>query len=417
MRNNRVKILVIGTTDTQGGAARVGWDIGNELIRRGYDVKYIVGYKKSKAKYVYELHKPIFTKWIDENTRYNATSLFRHLRSYFFSNTIDFGASDEILNHPWYKEADIIHLHNLHGNFFKFDTLQKIDKQKKVVWTLHDMWAVTGKCAYIQDQSKWQDGYHRCNSLNAYPPTLWDNSKYMWSKKKSIYDNLSNTTVVAPSLWLDNIVSISILKHSQRLVIHNGVEQSVFTSNNQKNIRIKLGLPLDAKIITFVAQGGQTDPRKGWKYIECIISKFSHNRNIHFLAIGDGNSTVKNPNITTVPFVSNKQELAEYYSASDMLLFSSLAENCPLVVLEAMSCGLPVVSFDVGGVKELVLHKENGYISKYKDVEDLEKGINWVISLSSKHKERLSKTNRSRVEKYFTTKVMVDQYEKLFKQL
>lgn len=417
MNSKKLKILVIGTTDNQGGAARVGWDVGHELSRLGHDIRYIVGYKKSTHNYVYELSKPGLTKWFDENTRYNATSLVRHFRSYLLSNTLDFGASEEILNHPWYKSADIVHLHNLHGNFFQFKTLKKIDREKKVVWTLHDMWAVTGKCAYTEDQSNWSDGYHKCETLLSYPPALWDNTRYMWEKKKSLYKQLSNTTIVSPSDWLSQIVKQSILKHLPRVVIHNGVDQSVFSLHAKATLRSKLALPQNKKIIAFVAQGGQSDLRKGWQYVQTIIDKYKGDESLHFLAIGDGKAVENLPNITTVPFISDKKTLAMYYSASDLLLFTSLAENCPLVLLEAMSCGLPVVSFDVGGVPELVLHKQNGYIAKYKDVEDLANGVKWILGLDDKDREKICKANRARVEKNFTTKIMVDKYEKLFNQL
>lgn len=417
MKHKTLKILVIGTTDTQGGAARVGWDIGHELMSHGHDVKYIVGYKKSTHGYVYELSKRWLTKWVDEHTRYNATSLVRHFRSYLLSNTLDFGASDEILNHPWYKEADIIHLHNLHGNFFRFETLKKLDREKKVVWTLHDMWAVTGKCAYTEDQSEWSDGYHKCETLLSYPPTLWDNTRYMWEKKKTLYQQLSNTTIVSPSDWLSQIASQSIVKHLPRVVIHNGIDQSVFTLHVKPALRSQLGLPQNKKIIAFVAQGGQSDPRKGWRYVQTIIAQYKDATDLHFLAIGDGQTVENLPNVTTIPFILDKKTLAKYYSASDLLLFTSLAENCPLVILEGMSCGLPIVSFDVGGVPELVLHKQNGYIAKYKDVEDLQNGVKWVLGLGDTVRVKMSKANRARVEKNFTTKIMVDKYEKLFNQL
>lgn len=412
-----MKILVVGTTDNQGGAARVGWDIGRELINRGHEVKYIVGYKKSDRKFVYELSKPYITKWLDDHTRYNATSLFRHVRSYIFSNTIDFGASNEILEHPWYKEADIVHIHNLHGNFFKLSILKKIDQDKKIIWTLHDMWAVTGKCAYTDDQKKWQDGYHKCRTLGAYPPTLWDNSKYMWEKKNSLYKDLTHTTIVVPSNWLDKIVSKSILKHLPRVVIHNGVDQFVYQFRSKYKLRNKLGLPLKKKIIVFVAHGGQSDPRKGWKYIQNIMNCYRTDSNLHFLAIGDGKEITNLPNITTIPFISNKSALAEYYSASDVLLFTSLAENCPLVLLEALSSGLPVISFNVGGVPELIIHKKNGYVARYKDDKDLARGLSWILGLKDEERHNMGLDNIARAKKFFSTKVMVDKYEKLYNQL
>jgi len=413
---SKLKVLIIGTTDNQGGAASVGWDLGHELIKRGYSVKYIVGYKKSTKNYVYELHKPVITKWLDQHTRYNATGIYRHLIAYFTANNIDSGASLEILKHPWYQEADIVHCHNLHGNYFKLDTLKQIASEKKLVWTLHDMSAITGKCAFTEDPAVWSDGYHPCRTLNAYPPMLWDHTRYMWYKKQDIYHKIKSGAIVTPSLWLQKIVKDSMLKHLPTYLIYNGVDIDLFQPMDKLATRKKLHLPLDKKIIMFAAQGGQKDPRKGWVYVEEIMRHYSSDKNIHFISIGSGKEATLHDNLTTLPYL-NKNQLSQYYNAADIFLFTSLAENCPLVVLEAMACGLPVVSFDVGGVKELVTHKTNGYIAKYKDGEDLSVGLKWAFNLTEKELDKLCKANREKVIEKYSIAKMTDQYEKLYIQL
>lgn len=410
-------ILIIGTTDNQGGAARVGWEIGNEMSSRGYDVKYIVGYKKSHSKNVYELFKPKILKYFDEHTRFNLTSLFRHLRSYILANNIDYGAYEEIINHPWYKEADIVHCHNLHGNFFKLESLIRISREKKTIWTFHDMWPITGKCVYIDNQDEWEDGYHNCKNLEAYPPMLWDNTDYMWHKKNDIYSKLLNTTIISPSIWLSKIIDKSMAKHIPHQTIHNGVDTNIFTNKDKDKMRKRLHLPLGKRIVIFTAQGGQNDPRKGWEYVDMLMKQHNTNEQLHFVCIGSGNKISQTNNLTLIPFVADKEKLSEYYNAADVLLFTSLAENCPLVVLEAMSCGLPVVSFEVGGVPELVKHMQNGYIAKFKDQKDLARGLNWVLTLSKKRYAQLSQTNRLRVRNSFSIKKMVDQYEKVYNQV
>jgi glycosyltransferase involved in cell wall biosynthesis len=134
------------------------------------------------------------------------------------------------------------------------------------------------------------------------------------------------------------------------------------------------------------------------------------------MCIGGAN-TEQLGNIVYVPNISDKNILAEHYGLSDVFLFTSLAENCPLVVLEAMSCGLPVVSFDVGGVPELVTHKTNGYIAKYKDGVDLMKGLKWILTMTDTEFRHLSKNNRQKVVESYSIAKMTDQYEVLFKRI
>jgi glycosyltransferase involved in cell wall biosynthesis len=88
-----------------------------------------------------------------------------------------------------------------------------------------------------------------------------------------------------------------------------------------------------------------------------------------------------------------------------------------LVILEAMSCGTPIVSFDVGGVKEALIHKQNGYIAKYKDVNDLLNGIKYIFGLEKSDLEKNSQNSIQRVKENFTLDIMTENYIKLYKQI
>ena len=118
-----------------------------------------------------------------------------------------------------------------------------------------------------------------------------------------------------------------------------------------------------------------------------------------------------------VRYTKNESEVSMYYSAADVLLFTSIAENFPLVVLEAMSCGLPIVSFDTGGIKEAVIHKKNGYIAKYKDVQDVNDGLNFILKNSEEKRSRMSNINRERILHNFTVEDMVKKYLSLYQKI
>lgn len=411
-----IKILVIGTSDNVGGAAGVGWNLGQNLLRKGVDVKYIVAYKNSKEPYVYELRKPALLKWLDEHTKYSFTALYRHMLAYFLANDVDFGAKEEIIAHPWYKDADIIHMQNIHGNNFKLDFLKSISMEKKIVWTLHDMWALTGKCVYSSNPNEWNEGYHKCSQLSSQPPMLWDNTKYLWDKKRGVYKSLSNLTVVTPSRWLFNMVSKSILKNQDRTFIPNGIDTDLFRVRSKRRIRSKLGLPQSKKIILFVAQGAITDPRKGWSYAESLINSFKKNSEVMFVCVG-GRKENFQKNVKFVDFMKDKENLAEYYSASDLLLFTSLAENCPLVVLEALSTGLPIVAFKEGGVKELFSHEANGYLVRYKNSADLKRGVKYILSLGKVSLVKMREMNRQLALKKYSLPKMTEGYLELYSKI
>jgi glycosyltransferase involved in cell wall biosynthesis len=410
------KILMIGTADNLGGAARVGWNLGNQLRKTGWQVRYIVGKKNSDKKYVFELKSNFVVKMIDSLFASKAVSPTRHIMSFFLSNDIDFGASSQILNHPWYKESDLVHLHNIHGNFFKLETLKAICKEKKVVWTMHDLWPMTAHCVYCYDCGDWNKGKHHKFIWGKYGNMLWDNSSYLWNKKKNVYSEC-DMHLVSSSEWIDGYVRESILSDKPHTVILNGVDSKVFKPLNKVSIRKELKFPKGKRIVSFIVQGGLNDPRKGGKYFIKIAKYFEKKTNIHFLCVGGGKTKITKGNVTFVPFVNSNKELVKYYNSSDLYLFTSLADNCPHTPLEAMACGLPVVAFDVGGVKEEVKHFKNGYIAKYKDVTDTIKGVKYILNLSSRDYLNMRKKNIAKVKNRFSIESMTEQYIKVYNDI
>jgi glycosyltransferase involved in cell wall biosynthesis len=137
---------------------------------------------------------------------------------------------------------------------------------------------------------------------------------------------------------------------------------------------------------------------------------------VWFVDLGGDNAGISG-NIQTVPYVADEKVLAKYYSAADVLLYPTLADNCPLVVLEAQACGLPVVSFNTGGVPELVEHQKTGYIAEYENTQDLISGLRWVISRPPGEIYSIRAIARTRVVSNFTSDHMADQYLDLYRSL
>jgi glycosyltransferase involved in cell wall biosynthesis len=395
-----MNIFTINTLDRKGGAAEVAWSIKTELEKEGHLVNLFVGRKNSNDKFV----KAIPYSRIIGGLVYLAAT------------DIDFWMSDKILDTEEFRVADVVHCHNLHGNYFKLATLEKIAKLKPVVWTFHDMWPITPHCAHAFD-GRVRDGFFQCPSLNTYQKILWHNEKYLSRKKKSIYDN-SSFHIVVPSLWLKEKVSQSTLSEKPIHLIPNGIDTSIFFRRDKSICRKKHNLPQNKKIILFVAAGGKNNEWKGWKYTEAVISHFQKNEECVLVCIGGDRLEKKTSNgIIYIPYVEDKNILSEYFSSADVFLFTSIAENFPLVVLEAMGSGTPVVSFDVGGVKEAVIHRENGYISEYKNSKDLICGVEYIFSLSLDEIQKMSDHSARRVKDEFSLQIMADKYLKLYKSI
>ena len=135
--------------------------------------------------------------------------------------------SDWILANKEYKESDLVHCHNIHGSFFSLETLNKISKEKPVVWTLHDEWSITPHCAFTFEGTNIKNGFYQCTNKNIYPRILWHNENFLMKQKEKIYKN-SKLNIVVPGLWLKNKVEKSILKNQNIKLIYYGINTNIF---------------------------------------------------------------------------------------------------------------------------------------------------------------------------------------------
>ncbi len=391
-----MNILQIGTIDNRGGAAIVSWELRNKLMALGHTVNMFVGIKYSQEKNVFQIPRKKYQDYLVK----------------IFANDLIFAKTDYILKTPEFKNADIIHCHNLHSNFFNLNTLSKISKIKPVVWTQHDLWAFTGGCT---DELKCKNPKPRKFLL-----FLWDNTNYLLRKKNAIYKK-SKLNIVVPSVWLKRKIEKSILKDQNISLIYNGIDNSIFKKYEKNKTRQELNLPLNKKIILFIAKGGKKNILKGWQYIEKIISYYKNNKNILFVCIGEENNQqgehLGGNNIKYINYIKDKKILAKYFSSADLFLYPSLADVFGLVAAESLSCGTPIVAFKTGGIPEIVIHKKNGYIAEYQNTDDLINGIEYIFKLNDDEINKMSENSIQRVKENFTLDIMINNYLKLYKKI
>jgi glycosyltransferase involved in cell wall biosynthesis len=280
-----------------------------------------------------------------------------------------------------FKNYDIIHLHWVVG-MLDYKRLGKLLGNKPVVWTLADMNAFTGGCHY---SNGCQNFLNECDVC----PQLGGNKKIAhksWQTKKKAYQNLRNLHIVCPSQWMaDQVKKSSLFSGRPVHVISNGFPVNKFVPYDRNLARIKLGLPLDKKLVLF---GGDSlaNIRKGADLAKIALKYFMENFNdeqIEIITYGNNDLNADFP-VRNIGFLRFEHQLSLAYSAADLYLFPSREDNAPMTVAESLLCGTPVVSFPVGNVPELVKHKTNGYIATYLDTYDLAKGIRWILDWQAK---------------------------------
>jgi N-acetyl-alpha-D-glucosaminyl L-malate synthase BshA len=118
----------------------------------------------------------------------------------------------------------------------------------------------------------------------------------------------------------------------------------------------------------------------------------------------------------TVKFLGKQEGLVEILSSSDLFLIPSQSESFGLAALEAMACGLPVVSSSVGGLPELVKHNETGFIAEIGDVDRMAKYALELLSNDKKYKIFSENSRQRAVDKFDKSKV-VPLYEEYYEQI
>ena len=279
---------------------------------------------------------------------------------------------------PHVRWADVLHLHNLHGGYFNPWSLSALSHARPIVWTLHDMTPITGHCAHAYDCRRWGSGCGECKRLNTYCELSSDVSADIWNWNRTIY-NASFLHIVCPSEWLAEQVRESILQDHPIQVIPNGVPTHVYRPYDRDACRTECGLPIDQPIVGCAALAGAIQNRwKGGRDAIKIIEQVG----CHYLNIG-AISPTKHPQVMDCEHVAGEARMAKVLSCLDALLYPTHADNCPLIILEAMACGVPVVGYATGGVPELVRSGIDGLLRPTGDVAGVAADLRELLAVPS----------------------------------
>lgn len=384
-----MKILFINTLDQKGGAAIMMNDLKKDLENRGHDVSVFVGFKQTNDKNVFQI------------PRYKGQAVVNRL----MANDLSFSLSNSILKTKEYKEAEIVHFHNIHSSFFNIETLKKISKEKPSLWTLHDLWPITWGCTTSLGCG--------LNKPQKFFKLFGDNRNNLLRKKEKIYKE-TNFPVISPSMWLKNQVEKSILKDHESILIRNGVDTDIFNTNKKSYAKKEIGLDPNKKVVMFIANQGHKNKLKGSDFFFEIAKNFKQN-DTTFLLIGGQESELDN--IKSVGYVDDRNKLSLYYQASDVFLYPSLSDNCPLVILESMACGTPVVTFNTDGIPEMIEQGKTGFIVEKGNTNNLIEKTKEILNLNDEKIKEFFSSCIENIEKKYSLKKMTDEYLSIYKRL
>jgi glycosyltransferase involved in cell wall biosynthesis len=235
------------------------------------------------------------------------------------------------------------------------------------VYTLHDMWPFTGHCHNSLSCDRWRTGCGACPHLDIYPAVSRDSTAWEWRLKDWSYRH-SRLTIVAPSAWMAGLARQSMLGRFPVHHIPHGVDTDVLRPLDPDACRALLGVPR-GRTVLFCAVDDFTRPLKGGDLLATAIRALprSLKSKLFLLLLGRRNDHLRAMvDIPSLPlgYVTGDAVKAIGYSAADLLVHPTRADNFPLVLLESLACGTPAVSFRVGGVPETIRPGVTGFLAE-----------------------------------------------------
>jgi len=415
-----IRPLLLNTNDVVGGAARAAYRLHRGLQAIGIPSRMLVRTKESLDPTVLDAKRlqPNKLGWL----------LLR------FSQAIDRLPLVLARQRPdpwgigWFPNGlsrivddlspDLVHLHWITGGFVPVRTLARL--RQPVVWTLHDDWPLTGGCNLAGACRRFQEACGRCPQLGSSRER--DLSRRVHNEKVRAW-RTQEIIAVAPSRWLAERAKSSRVFRDRRIeVIPNGIDTQRHRPLDKAQARAILGLPENLKIILFGAVKATSDPNKGFSYLQGALQSLPAlmlSQQVMLLVFG-----AEQPENEPVPGFATRYlgqlcddvSLALAYSAADVVVVPSRQEAFGLVAAEAQACGTPAVAFDGTGLRDIIDHQQTGYLARSYEVEDLARGICWVLEDGERWRE-LSRRARAKVKAEFELTHIARRYADLYAEV
>lgn len=365
-----LRVAQVSAADVGGGAERVALDLHLSFLARGVDADLWVGHRWASTPRTYHMDNDAARSWwarrwlgdVDRDypnvVRRVVAEPVRRFRKFRGYEDFDYPASARAAR-EFPQKYDLVHLHNLHGQYFDLRALPALTHRVPVFMTLHDAWLLSGHCAHSLECNRWLTGCGNCPDLTLNPAIRRDATAENWRRKRDIFAR-SRVRVACPSRWLAKRVEDSLMSPALEdlRVIPNGVDLSVFHPGDRDASRSRLGLPADARVLLFSALGGRDNPWKDYSTLREAVQLVADviDERLVLLVLGGDESPDRTAHTTVVhvPHTQDRSVVADYYRAADVYVHAALADTFPNVILEALACATPVIATSVGGIPEQV---------------------------------------------------------------
>ncbi len=338
---------------------------------------------------------------------------------------IDNGAAGcDLASHPWVREADVVCLNWINQGLLSIKGVRKIAAMgKPVVWTMHDMWNMTGICHHAGDCGGWKHHCGNCPLLRK-RASARDMSASTWERKDRLYASVP-IHFVAVSNWLADKARESGLMHDSMLrVIPNPFPIEAEGS-------LDPGWRNDMLTMAFGA-ARLDDPIKGLPVLKSAMRTLRNDypelaRRCRLLTFGG----LKNPAALEGMEISHEHlgmlssdKVREMYGESDIIISTSLYETLPGTLVEGMAWGCVPVSLDRGGQRDIVDHLSTGYLAGWPEGDDIAEagrriaaGVVWAAEMLEQDGAAMRGRMYDSIKSRFSAEAVAASYKSMFAEL
>lgn len=411
--NNRLKVIHLNHNDLFGGAARACNRLHRSLLETGLESTLCVNIKHTTDPTVYS---PYSRLHLIPSLR---LQLSKPLRACMKPSMPSVTISPAMLPSRWPRllnnsDADIVHLHWVQGEMLSVEDIAQI--KKPLFWTLHDMWPFCG-AEHTAFDYRWAQGYNKSNRSGE--EVGLDLNMYVWKRKLNLFKHPIH--MVAPSAWMASCAKKSFLMKTWPVsTIPNPIDTKFWRPIDSRQASFELGFDrVKYKYLLYAGFHSGSSFVKGADLFLAYIDAFREfllQAQVKLIILGKCDRPLPYPEHMThiAGEVSDDHLMRIYYSVADVTMITSRQESFGQVAAESQSCGTPVVSFDIGGLSDIIKHTITGYLSHPFDILCLHEGVRYVLANSHRI---LSPTDMHILtERNFGMSIVANRVAKMYEQ-
>ena len=370
-----LRIALVHVADQGGGAERSVLTLHKTLLEMGHDSRLYVGTKHTDEPSVVEIPRirtvPGLMRlvyWLERRGgwHYLYSPRLRRLPEFFD------------------VKPDVVHIHTLWGGQYGYadvGALPRLARLFPIVLTLRDSWILTGHCASPIRCDRWKTGCGRCPDLTIPPAISRDATRCNWRRKRAALRR-SRPVITTVSHWLKGQAQRSPILADKRIeVVHNSVNERMFSPGDSTSARHRLGLPVDTPLALLVTKNNATVDRRGMKDAVTALNGLTH-EGLAVAVVGRASDRAKQQlsgRAFDLGLQSGEESMATCYRAATFTIVPSEFETFGRVPVEAQMCGTPVIAYRTGGLAEVVAEEAGCVLVSPGDVNALREAVrNWI---------------------------------------